>query len=197
MGKALREDYYFDEPGPQNTEDVIESVKKRVELTGIKYVIVASTSGETALKFAKALEGKAKVVSVSGLPYRREWKLEWPCLKSGYQRELEKFGVAIIDRAPYVFRNSVLEGIQWTPESLVRETLYCFGQGLKVAVEVVLLAVACGFVPPYEDVIGVGGTRKGADTAIILRATYPATIFSKETEKRLEIREIIAMPLYK
>lgn len=30
MAKILREDYYFKEPGEQNTDDVIEAVKKRL-----------------------------------------------------------------------------------------------------------------------------------------------------------------------
>jgi len=76
----------------------------------------------------------------------------------------------------------------------MRETFYTLGQGFKVAVEVVLTAVACGLLEPYQDVIGVGGTSRGADTALVLRATYPATVLSKDPRKRLEIREIIAMP---
>jgi hypothetical protein len=79
----------------------------------------------------------------------------------------------------------------------VKETLYCFGQGMKVAVDVALTAVSCGYVAPYQDVIGVGGSGKGADTAIILRATYPASLFDKDPAKRLEIKEIIAMPIAK
>lgn len=197
MVKIIREDYYFDEPGDQNTDDVVEAVKKRVELTGIQHVVVASTSGETALKFARALKGKARVICVSEAPYRREWGQKWPCLKPEYWKELRELNVTVIDKVAYVFHNSVLEGSKWAtifPELLVKETLYSFGQGLKVAVEVVLTAVACGYLKPYQDVIGVGGSEKGADTAAIIRATYPATFFSKDSKKRLEIREIIAMP---
>jgi hypothetical protein len=197
MGKIVREDYYFDEPGKQNTDDVIEAVKKRVEATGIRFVIVASTSGETALKFARALKGKAQVVCVSESPYRREWDQEWPCLKQEYRFELEKLGVIVLDKIPYVFHNSLLEGSRWEtafPELLIKETLYSFGQGLKVAVEVAFQAVCCGVIEPYQDVIAVGGSWSGADTAIIVRATYPAAMFSKDKNKRLEIREIIAMP---
>lgn len=197
MVKQVRENYYFDKTGPQNTKDVVEIVRKRVESNGIKYVVVASISGETALSFAKALVGKAKVICISGAPYRREWNLEWPCIKPENRTELEKLGVPIVDTEPYVFRSSVLEGSRWTavfPELLMREFLYCFSQGLKVAVEVVLMAVASGLLEPYQYVIGVGGTVRGADTAAVIKATYPAMVFSKDAKKRLEIREIIAMP---
>jgi hypothetical protein len=191
MGKMVkRQVYYFDEPGEENTQLVIETVSQRLEAGGIKKVIIASTSGKTAVEFARSLKGKAELVCVSESPYRREWGEQWPCLKQAFKRELEKLGVAIIDRAPYVLHSSVLEAARWpntSPERLVKETLYTFGQGMKVAVE----------VAPYEDVIGVGGSSKGADTAIILRATYPASIFDKDPAKRLEIREIIAMPVSK
>jgi hypothetical protein len=201
MNKMVkRQVYYFDEPGEGNTKWVIEAVSKRLEAGGVRKVVIASTSGKTAVEFARSLKGKAELVCVSEAPYRREWGEQWPCLKPAFRRELEKLGVAIVDKAPYVLHSSVLETARWpntSPEQLVKETLYAFGQGMKVAVEVALTAVSCGYVTPYEDVISVGGSSKGADTAIILRATYPASLFNKDPAKRLEIREIIAMPLAK
>ena len=195
-----RQVYYFDEPGEGNTQLVIEAVSQRLEAGGIRKVIVASASGETAAKFARNLKDKAELICVSEAPYRRERGEEWPCLKQRFRRELERLGVAVIDRAPEIFHHSVLEAARWSdafPERLVRETLYCFGQGMKVAVEVALIAVSCGYVIPYQDVVGVGGSGSGADTAIVLRATYPACLFDRDPAKRLEIREIIAMPISK
>jgi hypothetical protein len=201
MGRMVkRQVYYFDEPGEGNTRLVIEAVSQRLEAGGIRKVIVASTSGETAAEFARSLKGKAELICVSEAPYRREWGEEWPCLKQEFRQELEKLGVTIIDKAPYVFHNSVFEAATWSgdfPERVVKETLYSFGQGMKVAVEVVLIGVSCGYVTPYEDVIGVAGSGSGADTAIVLRATYPACLFDKDPAKRLEIKEIIAMPTSK
>jgi len=201
MAKMVkRQVYYFDEPGEENTQMVIEAVSERLELGGIRRVIIASTSGKTALEFARSLKGKAELICVSEAPYRREWGEQWPCLKQEFRQELEKLGVAIVDRAPYVLHSSVLEAARWpdtSPERLVKEILYSFGQGMKVAVEVALTAVSCGYATPYEDVIGIGGSSKGADTAIVLRATYPASLFDKDPAKRLEVREIIAMPLAK
>lgn len=201
MGKmSKRQVYYFDEPGEENTPWVIEAVSQRLEDGEVKKVIVASTSGETAVEFAHSLKARAELTCVSEAPYRREWGEEWPCLKDEFRQELERLGVTIIDRVPYIFHSSVLEaatGSGASPEQIVKETLYSFGQGMKVAVEVALTAVSCGYVTPYEDVIGVGGSGKGADTAIVLRATYPASLFDKDPAKRLEIREIIAMPVSK
>lgn len=166
----------------------------------IKDVVVASTSGETAVRFATALKGKASIICVSEAPYRREWGEEWPCLSEENRLKLEQFGVTILDRVPYIFHSSVLEAARWEspfPERLVKETLYCFGQGMKVAVEVALLAVSCGYLVPYQDVVAIGGSGRGADTAIVLRATYPASLFAQDTAKRLEVKEVIAMPISK
>jgi len=195
-----REVYYFNEPGAGNTELVIQAVAQRLEAGGIEKVIVANTSGETAVKFARRLKGSVELICVSQAPYRQEWGESWPCLKEEFREELEALKVAIIDKVPYLFHNSVLEAARWSetfPERLVKETLYCFGQGMKVAVEVALMGVSCGYVPPFEDVIGVGGSGSGADTAIVLRATYPACLFGKDPAKRLEIKEVIAMPITK
>lgn len=200
MGKTVKKDYYFDEPGEQNTDIVVEAVKERVTSTGIRYVVVASNSGQTALKFAEALKGKITVVCVTGAPYRREWNMAWPTLSDVVRTKMQSLGVIIVEKSPYVFHNSVLESGKWDSfgaEQIIRETLYAFGQGLKVAVEVVLMAVECGHLDPYQDVIGVGGTARGADSAATIHATYPAEIFSKDAGKKLEIREIIAMPLKK
>ena len=43
----------------------------------------------------------------------------------------------------------------------------------------------------------MGGSGEGADTAIVARATTTSDIFCRDIKKKLEIREIIAMPLKK
>jgi len=79
----------------------------------------------------------------------------------------------------------------------VKKAYYTLGQGFKVAVEVVTMATSKGAVKPFENVIGIGGTGEGADTALIVKATTPEDMMGSDTKKRLEIREVIAMPLAK
>jgi hypothetical protein len=74
------------------------------------------------------------------------------------------------------------------PEEIVRETLYRFSQGMKVAVECLLMAADAGLLDMTKEVIAVAGTSSGADTAIICRPAYPRTFHD------LEIREILAKP---
>jgi hypothetical protein len=79
----------------------------------------------------------------------------------------------------------------------VRETFRTFGQGFKVAIEVILIAADKGEITLYEDVISVGGTNRGSDTAIIARATPTGEVFTKDKTRNLEVREVLAMPLKK
>ena len=68
------------------------------------------------------------------------------------------------------------------------QTLYRFSQGMKVAVEVALMAADAGWLPMDREVIAIGGTDEGADTAIVLTPAYPRKL------RDLSIREILAKP---
>jgi hypothetical protein len=208
MGAWNRTCRYFERPGKENTDQVVQAVLGRLAVGDLQTVIVSSTTGYTALKFASALsermrkesppEAKITLVSVAETPLIREWGHEYPCLPSETRDELERKGVIVADRVPYLFHSSVLDQSRWkapSPEEIVRDTLYAFGQGLKVAVEVALIAVASGHVGPFQDVIAVGGTSRGADTAIVLRATFPNHVLSQDGNKRLVIHEILCKPI--
>jgi len=175
MGKISKA-WYFDEPGPENTESVIQAVSEKIGETGIKTVIVASTSGKTAIKFAKSLKGRVKLVAVS-----------WKRIPQENVQELQNLGVTICNFENYLPLHEI-------GNELVRNTFYTFGQGIKVCAEVVLIAVDKGILPSGQDVIAVGGTGSGADSAAIIKATSTSDMFSPEIQKRLEVREIIAMP---
>jgi hypothetical protein len=191
---------YFGEPGKENTERVVAAVVDRLAAGDLDTVVVASTTGYTALTFSEALAGRSDVtlISVGETPLIKEWGAEWPVLETETKLELERRGIIVADRIPYLMHSSVLDYSKWKapiPEEVLRETLYAFGQGMKVAVECVLIAVACGFLEPFQDVIAVGGTSRGADTAIVMRATYPNHVFSTDDAKRLKIRELLCKPL--
>jgi hypothetical protein len=201
--KTERVDIYFDEPGPQNTEDVIETVAKRIKATGIGCVVVASHSGATALKFSEKLRNnklKAKVLCVTSGPARKRKGKDWPSINQEMRKKLIDSDVIIVERAMNVFEEPFVEDSRWpslTPGHIIREVFYALGQGFKVAVEVALMAVVSGYLEPMQEVIAVGGTGKGCDTAIIMKTIFPQTFFSNDPNGRLEIREVIAMPRVK
>ena len=171
-----RETLYFEEPGGANTELVVEAVTKRIEEGGVDAVVVASNMGYVAKKVAERLGGKVPVVSVSEFEY-----------KPKTAKALKKLGVKLVEKCSLPIHG----------KRDVRETLYTFGHGLKAAVEVALAAVEAGAVEPGSVVLAVGGKEKGADTAVVLRVSRVEEMFSEDPEKRLEVREIVAMPLRK
>ncbi len=71
---------------------------------------------------------------------------------------------------------------------IVRDTLYRFSQGMKVCVEIALMAADAGLINIEDEIIAVAGTAKGADTALVLKPSYSRKFFD------LNIREIIAIP---
>jgi len=78
-------------------------------------------------------------------------------------------------------------GGRWVSGAVV-DSLYRFSVGMKVCVEVVLMAADAGLIPLEDEVIAIGGTGSGADTAVVVKPAYPRTFHE------LEIREIIAKP---
>ena len=67
-------------------------------------------------------------------------------------------------------------------------TLRVFGQGLKVAIEITMMAADAGLVSPEEEVIAIAGTGRGADTAIVVKPANAHNAFA------LRIKEIICKP---
>ncbi|MDH5770046.1 MAG: hypothetical protein OEZ25_01990 [Candidatus Bathyarchaeota archaeon] len=169
---------YFTESGPENTDKVIEAVRKRVEEGDVKTVVVASTSGSTGAKFARALKGEAQVVAIS-----------YETMDSKDKEEIIELGGKLADNAKLLMGDA-----EW---GSVKRVLYALGQGFKVAVQVLFMATEKGLIKPYEDVIGVAGSGRGSDTAIVAKATTSKDAFGEVKKKKLEVREIVAMPLKK
>lgn len=197
-GKIL----YFEEPGPQNTEDIIKAVKERAKKDDIKYVVIASISGKTALKAAEELQDfDVSLICVSGFPgWRTIHGIEHPFVKGEIRKRLESLNVAIVEKMPSALSGDTIDyGLArygYVPASwTIAETLEAVGgYGLKTAVEAILMATDCGAIPPFKDVISVAGTDKGADTAIVAKSTFSPSIFSGDSTERFQILEILAMP---
>jgi len=192
---------YFKNPGPHNTDKVITATKERVEEGDIRHVVVASISGETALKMAQELKDQdVSVICVSGYPgWGTIHEVEYPFVRGKIREALERLKVAIVDKMPSSLSDTLDYGLArygYTPAGwTIAETLVSVGgYGLKTAFEAILMATDYGAVPPYKDVISMAGSDKGADTAIVARSTYSTHMFSGDSTQRFRILEIIAMP---
>ncbi len=178
---------YFEEPGKENTERVLELVGERADQLGIRNFVVASVSGETALRLSEMVEGN--IVSVTHHAGFRE--------KGQLELEAEARD-ALLERGVNVYAGShALSGVGRgisnrfggvTPVEIMAETLRMVSQGFKVCVEIAIMAADAGLIPVDEEVIAIGGTAWGADTALVLTPAHMNSVFD------LRIHEVIAMP---
>jgi len=183
---------YFERSGKENTEAIIDIVDGRLEQGDIKSVVVASSRGETGLKFARRLAKVTNLVVVSSHPGRTkpgEWDFDRAILK-----ELEEMGCVVI-RQTHVLSglersfSGKFSGISHT-EVLAESLKSLFGAGMKVAIECTIMA-ADGGVIPIEKTIAVGGTSargRGADCAIVALPAHANNFFD------FRVLEILAKP---
>jgi len=64
------------------------------------------------------------------------------------------------------------------------------GQGMKVVIEISVMAADAGLVRTDEDIIAIGGSGRGADTAVVLRPVNSNDFFD------LKVKEILCKPRY-
>jgi hypothetical protein len=178
---------YYEQPGEANTEDTLRIAARRAQELGIRQVVVASSHGQTALKARQAFPPG---VSVTAVTISAAFDQEGWVMTDEERRRVEEAGVRVLT-AMHSLGDDVSEAVVgqgWAPNRVVRETLYRFSQGMKVAVEVAIMAAEAGLVNMDEDLIAIAGTDSGADTAIVLKPAY-ARFFGQ-----LKIREVLAMP---
>ncbi len=181
---------YFEKPGIQNTDLVIQAAKKRIEELNIHHVVVASTTGATALKVWEALKDLNVSIVCVGEHYGF-WGGDEQRFSDEMRSELKRKGVHVFigSHALSGVGRSItnkFKGISHT--EIIAYTLRQFGQGIKVCVEISVMAADAGLIPTDQEVVAIGGTSKGADSAIVLKPAHMNNYFD------LEIREIIAKP---
>jgi len=181
---------YFEKGGPENTAKTLEAAKRRAKELVIKDVVVASTHGGTALKAAEVFKNmKVNLVAVS---ICESFQKEGWAMTKAEKKKLSDGGVKVLTSI-HALGDGVANAFTEKSggrsiEEVVRETLYRFCQGMKVCVEVVLMAADAGLIAMDKEVIAIAGTGEGADTCIIVKPAYPRKFLD------LEIREIVAKP---
>lgn len=181
---------YFKKGGPENTAQTLDAAKRRAKELGIKDVVVASTHGGTALKAAEVFKDmKVNLVAVSIC--ESFWKEGWAMTKAE-KKKLSESGVKVLTSIHALgdgVANAFTEKFGGRSiDEVARETLYRFCQGMKVCVEIVLMAADAGLIAMDKEVMAIAGTGEGADTCIIVKPAYPRKFLD------LEIREIVAKP---
>ena len=180
----------FETYGEQNTDATLQITLERAKSLGIRQVVVASSHGNTARKAQRLFVPLGiKVIAVTichGL------ESEGWTMTEDERAELVKLGV-IVHTGIHALGDGVGSAFSdkhggRVPEEIVREILYRFSQGMKVAVECLLMAADAGHLDMNREVISIAGTSSGADTAIVCKPAYPRTFH------QLEILEVLAKP---
>ena len=182
--------YCFEKPGAENTDQTLEIALERAKALGIRQIVVASSHGGTARRAHTLFSREG--IQVIAVTIGHSWEdVNW-CMSGETKEALRALGIKVItgihalgDGVGTAFSDK--HGGR-TPDEIVRDTLYRFCQGMKVAVEIVLMAADAGALDVKREVISIAGTDSGADTAIVCRPAYPRTFFD------LEIREVLAKP---
>ena len=179
---------YFEKQGKENTDATLRIAKQRAQELGITNIVVATTKGDTAVKAMDALPG-LRVIVVSHVAGSREPNVQ-PLTEENRRTVESKGGVIVtaahafagVTRALREKHNMYLLG------EIVADTLRIFGAGMKVTCEITLMATDAGMISTGEDVIAIGGTHGGADTALLLTAQNSHRFFD------LKVREVLCKP---
>lgn len=154
--------------------------------------MVASGTGETGEKALAHLKGSGvKVVIVTEqCGASKEGECE---MSPKVEEDLRNLGAGIV-RGTHVLSGversiSRKTGGSSRVEAISEALRALFGQGMKVCVEITVMAADNGAIPCGElEVVAIGGTESGADTACVVRPAHANGFFN------FEIREIIAIP---
>ena len=187
---------YFEKPGRENTQRTLELAKRRAEELGIKTILVASTRGETGVKACEVFRGYDVVVVTHSTGFKDPNHQE---LTDENRAAIEAAGGKILT-CQHAFGGvgrAVRKKLRtYELEELIAYTLRIFGEGMKVVVEIALMAADAGLVRTDEaasshvrsGVIAIAGTGKGADTAVVLKPANAQAFFD------LQVLEILCKP---
>ena len=180
---------YFTDIGIVNTDETLRIAKERAERAGIKTFIVASTNGHTIGRALEIFEGSdAKFIVVGGNMKTFPADLSQRLLEGGHHLIFnDDHGLSYPDITWWILRN--------------------FSEGMKVCVQMTLIATDLGYLPAGEEAIAIAGTGRvdfpeggGADTAIIMEGVTGDEFFKpslteiERKRKGRRIKEILCKP---
>jgi hypothetical protein len=164
---------YFDQASSEHTNNVISIVTKFLETApDVHYVVAATTRGETGLIAAKAFQKKKVIVVTHMSGFVKPNVNE---LSHEKREEIKKLGAEVLTATHALA--GIGRGIRknlgtYTLTELIAYAYRTFGQGTKVCAEIALMVADAGLVPIDKDVICIGGTGRGADTAWLVQPAY-------------------------
>lgn len=188
MSEVIVSCSYFERAGPANTERTFEIARARAEQLGLRTILVASTTGETGARAAQFFQGYDLVVVSHSHGFK----------KPNVQEMAEEHKDAILSSgAKLLTCQHAFGGINravrkefgtYMLDELIAFVLRNFSEGVKVGVEMAVMAADAGLVEVGEPVIAVAGTGRGADTALVVLPANAQDFFD------LRVLEVLCKP---
>ena len=178
-------------PNQNNTEATIEAAKIRAVELGLKYIVVASSTGGTGVNAAEAFKDTGIKVVVVTL-----FALSSSTPRPENLERIRELGGEVVTSTHALMgvpeSLAKLKPGYVTPNTLIRSVLRRFSQGTNVVADIVMMACDNGVIPEGAEVMTIAGMGNNADTAWILRACGSFNFFDKVNG--LEFRELVALP---
>lgn len=175
--------------GPDNTPGTLREAVRRAAELGLERFVVASNSGKTVEALLDLGIDAKRVVNVTHQVGFAGPGLDemTPDTRSG----LSARGVQILTTTHFLAgadRALRLKFGGLYPSEIIAASLRLMGQGVKVCVEITVMAADAGLIPMDDDVMAVAGTTSGADTACVIHPAHGRDFFD------LFVREIVCKP---
>lgn len=179
---------YFAKPGPANTDETLRLAKLRADDLGVKTIVLASGTGATGAKATEIFNGLNLIVVAGAVGYREPNAHR---MTAEHRTVIEGSGGKVLF-AGHAFGmmgravNRKFGAIQI--DELIAHVLRVFCQGVKVGCEISCMAADAGLVQTGVECIAIGGTGRGADTAIVIEPSNTHNFFDTR------VLEIICKP---
>jgi len=179
---------YFDSPDEADTEVTLEAAKERAIALNIRDIVVASTTGATGVIACRIFRGFNLVIVRQHTGFKQPNVQE---MRPEYESEILKSGAKLLTAT------HALSGVErsirrrlntYGPVEILAEALRMLGNGLKVCIEIAVMAADAGLISVDRDCVAVAGTSRGADTAVVLKPANSNNFFD------LYLKEIIVKP---
>ena len=181
----------FKKPGPDNTDDACRIAIERAMLMQAP-IVSATTQGDAGARLceiAKEMGYDGKIVIVTHAFGSREPGKN--ALTDENRKAMTDAGAQLVTAA------HVLSGVErgmstkfqgTYPAEIIAHSLRMLSAGIKVVVEIGSMALDAGVIDYGVEIVCMGGTGRGLDTAVVMTPTHANRIF--ETN----IHEILCMP---
>ena len=179
---------YFQGRGPEYTDRTLALAKARADELGIRDIVVASYTGETGARTCAAFPDCNVVVVAGVYGFREPNQVR---MQAEHRAAIEAAGGQILftGHAFGMLGRSVHKKFGTIQvDEVIAHVLRLFSQGVKVGCEITCMAADAGLIQAGAEILAIGGSGRGADTAVVLRASNTHTFFDTR------VLEVICKP---